>query len=197
MSSLLLMSGGIDSSCLAALYRPAVCLTVDYGQRAAQAEIQSATQICRDLALKHVILTTNIGSLGSGQMAGQSCSPVSDHPEFWPFRNQFLVTLAGMLALKEECTQVMIGSVITDERHVDGSAVFRDLLSQLLRIQEGGITLVAPAAQMTTLELARASGITLDVLSWAHSCHTSNLACGRCPGCTKHSEVMRSLGLNR
>lgn len=197
MSSLLLLSGGIDSICLAAKYRPDVCLSVDYGQRAAQAEMRSAKQVCSQLGLRHIEFTVGLGSLGSGQMAGQESSPVSQNSEFWPFRNQFLVTIAGMLALKENCTEIMIGTVATDQRHADGSASFRELLHRLLRLQEGGLGLVAPAAGMTSEELIDASEVSLEVLSWAHSCHTGNLACGRCPGCVKHSQVMRSIGLNR
>jgi len=197
MSSLLLLSGGIDSICLAARYRPEVNLTVDYGQRAAQAEIKSAEQVCQSLGLRHIVLNVSIGALGSGQMAGQTTSPVSQHAEFWPFRNQFLVTLAGMLALREQCTQILIGSVLTDQRHADGCADFRELLHQLLRLQEGGLALIAPAAAMTSEELIDSSGVPLDLLSWAHSCHTGNLACGQCPGCNKHSQVMRPRGLNR
>lgn len=197
MSSLLLLSGGIDSICLAAKYRPKVCLTVDYGQRAAQAEINSSKQVCHSLGLRSIVLNVNIGALGSGQMAGQTTSPVSQHVEFWPFRNQFLVTLAGMLALREQCTQILIGSVSTDQRHSDGSTAFRDLLHQLLGLQEGGLELLAPAADMTSEELIDFSEISLDVLSWAHSCHTGNFACGNCPGCNKHSQVMQSRGLDR
>ena len=197
MSSLLLLSGGIDSICLASQHRPKVCFTVDYGQCAAQAEINSAKEVCKSLGLRHIHQKVKIGFLGSGQMAGQSNSPVSPNSEFWPFRNQFLVTLAGMLALKEECTQVMIASVSSDQRHVDGSSTFRSLLHQLLSLQEGNLSLVAPAAEMTSEMLVRASGITFDVLAWAHSCHTGNTACGRCPGCLRHSQVMQSVGLNR
>lgn len=197
MSSLLLLSGGIDSICLAAKYRPDVCLTVDYGQRAAQAEIKSSKQVCLSLGLRHVTMNVGIGALGSGQMAGETSSPVSQHSEFWPFRNQFLVTLAGMLALKEKCSQILIGSVLTDQRHADGSAAFRDHLHQLLQLQEGALALVAPAARMTSEELVNTSGVTPDVLSWAHSCHTGNLACGQCPGCSKHSQVMQSKGWHR
>lgn len=117
--------------------------------------------------------------------------------EFWPFRNQYLVTLAAMLALREGHAEVMIGTVSTDNRHADGSEAFLDQMDRLLRLQEGGLSLAAPAREMTTEELVAVSGIPIDVLSWAHSCHVGDLACGRCPGCLKHSRVMGSLGLAR
>lgn len=197
MSNLLLLSGGIDSICLAAQFRPDICLTVDYGQRAAKAELKISTQVCQTLSLRHITVKADIAALGSGQMVGHDSSHLSENAEFWPFRNQFLVTLAGMVALNEGCTQIMIGTVKTDQRHSDGSSMFLELLHQLLQLQEGGLTLVAPALEMTSEQLIEVSGTPLELLSWAHSCHTGDLACGQCFGCNKHSRIMQSIGLNR
>jgi len=47
MSDLLLLSGGIDSVAIAAWKRPEICLTIDYGQRSARAEIRSSMQVCK------------------------------------------------------------------------------------------------------------------------------------------------------
>lgn len=197
MSSLLLLSGGIDSVALAAWLRPKICLTVNYGQRAAQAELQSSKQVCLELGLKHKVLDAAIPDLGSGQMAGQEQSPFSQNSEFWPFRNQYLVTIASMLAMQTNCDSVFIGTVVTDKRHQDGSPAFLQALSNTLLIQEGNIRLVAPAIEMTTEQLVRKSGISEPILAWSHSCHTGNFACGKCPGCLKHSFIMHSLGINR
>ena len=197
MSSLLLLSGGIDSACLAAWRRPALCLTIDYGQRAARAAVTAAGQVSQSLGLRHVVVRTDIGMLGSGCMVGQPTCGASSHAEFWPFRNQFLVTLAAMVALREELAQVMIGTVASDDRHVDGSKAFVDRMDQLLRMQEGGLSLAAPGQELTSEQLVQESKIPLEVLSWAHSCHVENLACGQCPGCLKHSRVMCSLGIDR
>jgi 7-cyano-7-deazaguanine synthase len=197
MPSLLLLSGGIDSIALASWLRPEVCLTVDYGQRAAAAEVQASAQVCRDLELRHQVLHAEIASLGSGCMAGDAASPYSANGEFWPFRNQYLITIASMLAMKAGCDAVLIGTVVTDRRHADGSPAFLSALSEVLQIQEGGIRLMAPAAKMTSEELVRVSGVTTSVLGWAHSCHTGALACGSCPGCIKHSTVMQAVGLQR
>lgn len=196
MSKLLLLSGGIDSLALAAWMKPALCLTIDYGQRAAQAEIQASGEICKALGLRHDTIYAPIPSLGMGDMSNQAVSRYSKHSEFWPFRNQYLVTLGAMYALSHECAEVMIGAVATD-LHADGSHQFVELASQLLSIQEGAIRLTAPAIGMTSSELVRLSGVPSEVLGWAHSCHTSNLACGRCSGCRKHSDVMADLGWHR
>lgn len=92
MSKLLLLSGGIDSLALAAWTKPAICLTIDYGQRAARAEIQASNEICKALGLRHDTISAPIPSLGMGDMSDQAVSRHSKYPEFWPFRNQYLVT---------------------------------------------------------------------------------------------------------
>lgn len=46
---------------------------------------------------------------------------------------------------------------------------------------------------MTTAELVRHSGVPREILAWAHSCHTGNLACGQCRGCVKHYQVTKEI----
>jgi 7-cyano-7-deazaguanine synthase len=197
MSSVLLLSGGIDSISLAYELRPELCITIDYGQKAANAEVQSSKVVCEILGLKHITIKCELGSVGMGDMSNKACAKVSEHSEFWPFRNQFLVTIAAMTALSHGHETVLIGSVINDTRHRDGTEEFRNLFNDLLIAQEGSIQLKAPAAKLNTVELVESSGISLDILAWSHSCHTGNLACGTCNGCLKHSSVMRALGAVR
>jgi 7-cyano-7-deazaguanine synthase len=197
MSEVLLLSGGIDSTALAAWRRPAYCLTIDYGQIPGASEIAAASSVCMALGLTHEVVKIPIAQLGSGALVGRPTSVVSPNPEFWPFRNQLLVTIAAMAAINHLAVKVLIGTVASDKRHVDGSETFVQRLNELLKMQEGSITLEAPAITYSSLELIRASKIDLSVLAWAHSCHSSNIACGHCPGCVKHSEVMHALGWNR
>jgi len=197
MSELLLLSGGIDSIALAAWKTPALCLTVDYGQQPASGEIRASEQVCKSLGLRHEVLLAAIPTLGSGRMAGDFNSPHSPHAEFWPFRNQYLITLASMVAISRGCDAVLIGTVSTDHRHRDGSSTFLNLMRETILHQEGEIELLAPAANLTSEQLVRASGVDHSVLGWAHSCHSGPLACGSCPGCTKHSQVMNALGWSR
>lgn len=197
MSDLLLLSGGIDSAAIAAWLRPEICLTIDYGQAARDAEISASAQICKDLRLQHIVQVADVRNLGAGDMAATKLSPHSPHSEFWPYRNQYLITLGAMVAIKHGCGRVLVGTVVTDKRHTDGSAAFLAAMGMLLALQEGGLQLVAPASELTSADLVRTSGITLDILSWSHSCHVGSIACGRCRGCQKHSEVMQELGLRR
>jgi hypothetical protein len=109
------------------------------------------------------------------------------------YRNQLLATLAGPSALAYGCAELLFGTVVGDASHADGTPEFYTRLSALMQLQEGGIRVRAPAAELSTAELIRKSGVPREVLSWAHSCHVSSLACGHCRGCIKHYEVTGEL----
>jgi 7-cyano-7-deazaguanine synthase len=198
MSDLLLMSGGLDSAALAALCKPDLCLTIDYGQRAAKAELNSAIKISHLLGLKHLAYQADISEFGFGDMApNNEYTHQSEHPEFWPFRNQYLITIASMVAIKMGFQRILIGSVATDFRHKDGSSEFVAAMNHLLKLQEGALSVVAPALHMTTAELIESSKIPMGILGWSHSCHKADLSCGQCQGCYKHSGVLSQFGVLR
>jgi 7-cyano-7-deazaguanine synthase len=191
----LLLSGGIDSIALAYWKRPAVAITIDYGQAPAAAEIQAATQVCEALDIEHDVLRVDCSSLGSGDLANTPSLPMAPVPEWWPFRNQLLVTIAAAHALRSDVRHLLLGTVAPDRAHADGTPLFVEALSALLAMQEGEITLEAPAIAMSSADLVRASGIPFGLLAWAHSCHVGTLACGRCRGCAKHFTTTRELDL--
>ena len=191
----ILLSGGMDSIALAYWMNPEVAITLDYGQRAAEAEITTASQVANILGMEHHVLRIDCSSLGSGDLVGTP--PIGNAPvsEWWPYRNQMLVTLALMKAIQLGVCELMVGSVKTDAQHTDGTAAFYEQLSKLVLMQEGSIRVTAPAIEMTTVELVKQSGIPENILMYAHSCHTSNHPCGRCHGCTKYMYVKEQLGI--
>lgn len=188
-----LLSGGLDSIALTYWMRPDVAITVDYGQAAASAEIAAAGQVCSELGITMEVVRADCAKLGSGDMAESAPLVVAPVPEWWPFRNQLLVTLAGMRALAIGIDRLLLGSVASDGTHADGRIEFYTALDALMRLQEGTIRVEAPALGMTTAELVRLAAVPRPLLAWAHSCHTGSLACGTCRGCVKHYEVMDEL----
>lgn len=190
----LLMSGGLDSIALAYWKRPDLAITIDYGQVCAEAEIKASAQVCQELHIRHNVVRVDCGDLGSGDLAGRAPSDVAPVSEWWPFRNQLLLTLAGMAAVSLGTSELWIGVVQTDCQHADGTMEFISHASALMEMQEGGIRVGAPAISMTTVDLIRAGDVPIALLSWAHSCHTSNWACGCCRGCNKHRQAMEALG---
>jgi 7-cyano-7-deazaguanine synthase len=194
MKTALLMSGGMDSTALLWWKKPDLAIAVDYGQLAAEAEKSAAGALCKRVGVPLSVVEIDCSSLGSGDMAGQKPDTLAPASDWWPYRNQLLITLASMRAIVFGIERLWIGTVRSDAGHLDGTAGFISNISTLLEGQEGGLVVEAPAITMTTAELVQVSGIPLEVLAWSHSCHKANVACGNCRGCNKYFSVFRELG---
>jgi 7-cyano-7-deazaguanine synthase len=194
VSAALLLSGGMDSLSLAWWRRPALAITIDYGQLPAAAEIAAATAICEALDIEHSIVHVDCSSLGSGDMAGERSSPHAPASDWWPYRNQLLVTLAAMRGIEKGVRKLLLGTVASDGSHRDGTVEFVHSINELMKMQEGGLGVEAPAINFSTCELIRVAQVPMELLAWAHSCHRSNVPCGACRGCNKYFQTLRELG---
>lgn len=196
--SVLLFSGGLDSTALAAIYRPKLLLFVDYGQRPADLERSASRRVAELLDLVLAEVTLGISAFGSGLLhteVGEQPS-TAPSPEWWPYRNQFLATSGAAIALQHDLRLVLLGSVAPDgERHLDGTREFYTRLDALTRFQEGEVRVIAPGIDHDTETLLRASKLDEQILGWTASCHRSNLPCGQCPGCWKRVQVLASYGV--
>jgi 7-cyano-7-deazaguanine synthase len=190
----LLLSGGMDSTALAWGLRPDLGITIDYGQLAAPGEIRASAAVCQALGIQHRVIRVDCRSLGSGDMAGSDSLVFAPVSEWWPFRNQLIITLGAAAAIQAGMTCLVIAAVATDSSHADARREFFEQMNQLLQMQEGEIVLEAPGFEDTTASLCRRVAVPFDILAWSHSCHISEYACGRCRGCCKHRESMRELG---
>lgn len=189
-----LLSGGMDSVALTYWKRPELAITIDYGQVCAEAEIEAAMVVAASLRCQHEVIRASCRALGSGDLAGATVNPLGASREWWPYRNQLLITLAAMKAVETGTTELLIATVKSDDNYRDGTTDFVRSMDSLLALQEGEVHLSAPAIELTTEELVRQSQIPFELLAWAHSCHCSNLACGDCRGCYKHQQAMEALG---
>lgn len=193
MITALLLSGGMDSIAIAYWQRPKLAFTIDYGQLAANREIVIAKKVCDDLGIEHHILQVDLRQFGSGDLIGTTVNQNAPASDWWPFRNQMLITLAAMYGIRLGVNQILIGSVKSDNYHIDGSLAFISSMNQLLSLQEGQIQLIAPAKDLTTTELILSHDVPIDLLGWAHSCHKGEYACGHCRGCSKYFSVWNEL----
>ena len=96
MKTALLLSGGMDSIAIAWWRRPELAITVDYGQRPALAELRAAASAAEAMGIEHLTVKADLSALGSGDMAGAEPLSLAPVTEWWPFRNQMLVTLAAI-----------------------------------------------------------------------------------------------------
>ena len=191
-----MLSGGVDSTCLAAIHKPELAIFVDYGHLSARGEAKAAKAISKRLGLRLRTICVDCSSVGSGQLVGRdelACAPV---PEWWPYRNQLLLTLAAPIALTERIDQLLIGVVSSDRVHRDGTVEFLEQVDRLFRLQEGSLGVIAPGADKTTPQLIRESELDSSVLAWTHSCHIAAFACGQCRGCQKRARVLLDAGVH-
>ena len=193
MTTALLLSGGMDSIALAWWKRPDRLYTVDYGQLAAPAEIMASRAVAKELGIPHEILHFEGREYGSGDMAGARPDGHAPASDWWPYRNQMLITLVAMKAVAIKVDTLWLGTVASDNSHRDGTTEFIKRMSGLLEFQEGAMTVEAPAIELSTVELIRTSGIQRGTLAWAHSCHKADIPCCACRGCNKHLEVLQEL----
>lgn len=190
-----LLSGGLDSIALAFWQRPEVAVTIDYGQRPAKAEITAATAVCEALGIRQEIICADCSSLGSGLLVDDRPIAGSPSPEWWPFRNQLLITLALMRLAGTATTELMLGTVAADNIHADGTHEFYVAINAVVSAQEFSPRITAPAIGLTTEELVKNSQVPPELILWSHSCQVSHLACGSCRGCFKRLDVLNELGL--
>jgi len=189
--NVLLFSGGIDSTAIAYWIKPDVLLFVDYGQVSAQGERRSAIQISKELEIDLEIVEIDARPLGSGDLAGTP-SIKGKKSEFWPFRNQFLITIAAMQYANKEPVNILIGTVSSDVIHPDGRNSFIRSLNETL-CSQGKFSLDAPAIGLTSRELIKTSRVSQNILGWTFSCHVAEHACGQCRGCIKHYEELSAV----
>ncbi|WP_459212075.1 7-cyano-7-deazaguanine synthase [Aquimarina rhabdastrellae] len=196
MKKAILLSGGIDSICLAYNIKPDIAYTIDYGQRPAKREIYVSKYICEELKIKHEIISINCNKLGFGSLAGnQIKNHNSPSEEWWPYRNQLIITLALMKCIQDKVTELHLASVKSDNFHKDGTKKFYQLINDLVKYQEGHIKIKCETTDYYSHELAQIYSVPKKLLLMAHSCHISNTSCGKCSGCIKQQRVRYELSI--
>lgn len=190
----LLFTGGLDSTALAWMVRPEKLVFFDYGQRPAKGEERAARAVATAVGIALDVRRVDMSAFGHGTMStsGTPLASAAKAPEFWPYRNQMLITLAAMTYAADPLSEILVGTVVGDDAHPDGRKDFVSAVDSLVR-QQSGVRVVAPAIEMTTLQLIRKAAVPRSVLGWTFSCHTGEWACGCCRGCNKHRHVMECL----
>lgn len=191
----ILLSGGIDSICLAYHLKPHIAYTIDYGQTVAEREIYVSNFVCQKLGIQHKVIRVDCKNLGSGTLANSDNLSISPSEEWWPFRNQLLITLASMQGIKDDISEIYLASVKSDNFHKDGTKNFYKLSDELVSYQEGKIRILCPTLEYFSHELVSKFKVPLELLSIAHSCHISNFACGKCSGCIKQLKVRHEINM--
>jgi 7-cyano-7-deazaguanine synthase len=175
---------------LAWLARPDIAIIVDYGQVSAKGEIDASKSICDYIGIDHRVVSARADFVKIGLLAGIRSVEGKNNPEFWPFRNQFIITCALMGIYSESVNQLLIGTVRGDKKFADGTKGFLDAANALIAVQEERIMIEAPAIDITSAELLVRSGLPKSLIGLTFSCHAADVACGECPGCVKNRALL-------
>jgi len=206
--SLLVLSGGMDSTTMLHEYagRIALAVTFNYGSNHNAREIECARYHCRQLGIELVeVAMPFVGELfDSSLLSGPDAIPEGNYDDenmrstVVPFRNGIMLAVAAGLAESRGLHTLMLANHGGDHAiYPDCRPGFVDAMSRA--IAEGTydhIEIFAPYTGLTKTDIAR-HGAALGV-DYAHtySCYKGGERhCGRCGTCTERRQAFAEAGI--
>ncbi len=207
--SIIVLSGGMDSTTLLHEYeaRIALAVTFDYGSNHNKREIECARINCEQLGIRHIVIPLSfIGQyFKSSLLSGADAIPEGNYNDenmkstVVPFRNGIMLSVACGLAESYGLKHVMIANHAGDHAiYPDCREPFVDAMS--LAMKEGtydGITIFAPYTNITKAEIARhGRSIGMDY-GTTYSCYKGGEKhCGKCGTCMERKEALAEAGID-
>lgn len=192
-SAVLLLSGGFDSSVMAAwMAKTAVDtypLFVDYGQRPAQIEENFARQAAETYCQRNLAVV-RVPVLSWLREATLEESPLWSNTPF-PQRNLMLLTLGAMWAARVNSNAVALG-IISDPKgqYPDTTSKFLSTARKMLQVSQPRLDILAPFLHLSKFQVSE-KGYKLGVspeTTW--SCTKNNdTPCFRCGGCDERAVI--------
>lgn len=206
--SIIVLSGGMDSTTLLHEYRKEIALAVsfDYGSNHNRREIECARWQCRLLEVPHIVISLEFMKqyFKSSLLSGADRIPEGDYADenmkstVVPFRNGIMLSVACGLAETEGLRHVLIANHGGDHAiYPDCRAGFINAMSEAMR--EGtyeGVTIKAPYTHLTKGEIAL-KGKELGVdYTQTYSCYKGGeQPCGKCGTCRERREALKFAGI--
>lgn len=206
--TLLILSGGMDSTTLLYDYRDRIALAVtfDYGSNHNAREAQCAQRSCEKLGVEWLCIPLAfMGQYfksalleGPGAIPDGEYSPENLKATIVPFRNGIMLAIAAGLAESRGLSRVMMANHAGDHIiYPDCRPEFVEAMDGAIRTGSGGkVELVAPYTHLTKNEIA-CRGVALGVdYSLTYSCYRGGERhCGRCATCRERAAAMIAAGL--
>ena len=203
MKSILIYSGGLDSTTLLYEYKDSIALAVtfDYGSKHNAREIAYAKENCKRLGIKHLIIPLSfIGQyfksdllMGGGEIPEGAYADDNMHSTVVPFRNGIMLAVAAGLAESYGLDTVLLAN------HSGDHAIYPDCRPEFVEamdraVQAGtyeGIRVVSPYCHITKRDIAlRGKDLGIDY-SLTYSCYKGGEKhCGKCGTCVERKEAL-------
>lgn len=207
--SILILSGGMDSTTLLYDYqeRIALALSFDYGSNHNAREIPFARWHCEQLGIEHIVISLQFMAqhFDSSLLRGADAIPEGSYADdnmkstVVPFRNGIMLSVAVGMAENRHLKCVMMAN------HGGDHAIYPDCRPEFVEAfdraaQAGtydGVRLISPYTNMTKADIAR-RGKELGVdygRTW--SCYKGGERhCGRCGTCVERREALALAGID-
>lgn len=216
MKTILIYSGGLDSTCLLqsllsecrGIADHVKCVGFNYGQRHKR-ELNSATNICTLLGIefRQIDLSQLAPMLRSSQTDFSIPVPHGHYADenmkktVVPNRNMIMLAIAAGWCISENFDRVAFGAHAGDHAiYPDCRPGFALAMGQVFDVCDyKKVDLHVPFIHLTKggcLERGKHAGITQKVLAMTWSCYEGKeYHCGKCGACTERKEAFKSAGM--
>ncbi|MDE6382956.1 MAG: 7-cyano-7-deazaguanine synthase QueC [Paramuribaculum sp.] len=206
--SLLVLSGGMDSTTMLHEYQSRIALCVNFSYGANQNEREAACARANCLRLGIPLVEIDLAFMGkyfrSSLLEGADAIPEAEYaPEnlastVVPFRNGIMLSVAAGLAESRGLRRVMIANHGGDhEIYPDCRPAFIDSMGRAIADGSGSLVeLYAPYTHLTKNDIARRGAAHGVDYSLTYSCYKGGAThCGRCATCIERRQALIAAGL--
>ena len=206
--SILILSGGLDSTTLLYDYQERIALAIsfDYGSNHNAKEIPFARLHCERLGIKHIVIPLEFMStyFRSSLLSGNEAIPEGHYADenmkstVVPFRNGIMLAIAAGMAESNDLQYIMMAN------HGGDHTIYPDCRPEFVEAfgkatQAGtynGVRLLSPYCNMTKGEIAaRGKALGIDY-SETWSCYRGGEKhCGKCGTCVERREALAEAGI--
>lgn len=206
--SVIVLSGGMDSTTLLHEYKERIALAVsfDYGANHNARELECAAQNCRLLGIEHIIIPLDFMGkyFESSLLSGAEAIPEGHYEDenmkstVVPFRNGIMLSIACGMAESRHLSKVMIAN------HGGDHAIYPDcrdsfIEAMSLAMKNGtydGIEIFAPYTNISKTDIARHGAAAGVDYALTYSCYKGGEKhCGKCGTCVERQEAFRNAGI--
>lgn len=207
--SILIYSGGMDSTTMLYDYKDTIALSVsfNYGSNHNAKELQCAALHCKRLGIRHIVINLDFMKqyFHSSLLSGAESIPEGHYESenmrstVVPFRNGIMIAIAAGLAEDNALKRIMLANHSGDHAiYPDCRAAFVEAMNR--SCQAGTyqqVELFTPYTQWTKADIAR-RGKELGIdYSETWSCYKGGeRPCGKCGTCVERREALRDAGID-
>ena len=207
--SIIVLSGGLDSTTMLYEYRERIALAVSfhYGSNHNDRELAFAKLHCERLGIQHLIIPLDfIGRyFNSSLLAGADAIPEGHYNDdnmrstVVPFRNGIMLARAAGLAENNGLQYVMIAN------HAGDHTIYPDCRPEFISAMDAAIDsgtynnarILAPYTNITKADIARRGKLLKIDYSETWSCYKGGkVHCGKCGTCVERREALRLAGID-